>query len=163
MGARRVVGGAGGVLFGLGAAVGLRIALAAPWQVVAFFAALFCLAGARIGSRTRPSIGEHKFFLRITPLLGAMGGFFLGIALVHGVPAKGDFGWPVVACCALLAGLGFALPLVAMFRFVSVACRRCGGPARLNTDSTFVRKVFAAYHYRCCSCGHTEDADFSRG
>lgn len=162
MGALRTVGGVAGLVVAVGAAVGLGLALKAPWQVIAFFAFLFGLVGVRVGSRTLPSIGEHKLLLQICPVLGALAGFALGIALVHGLPAKGDFGWPVVACCAVFAGLGLVLPFVALSKLVPVRCGQCGGRCYLGTDSTFFRKVLAKYHYRCRSCGRTEEADFSR-
>ncbi|VTR97486.1 unnamed protein product [Gemmata massiliana] len=74
MGAQRTIGGAVGLLAAIGAVVGMGLALSAPWQVVAFIAFFGGLVGARIGSRTRPSIGEHKLLLQIGPTLGALGG-----------------------------------------------------------------------------------------
>ena len=126
--------------------------LDAPWQVIVLFAFLLSLVGVRIGSRTLPSIGEHKLFLQICPILGALGGFFLGIAAIHGMQAKGDFGWPVVACCALFAGLGLVLPFFVLSKFVPVRCPQCRGPAYLGTDSTDLLALRASDGKRLWSC-----------
>jgi hypothetical protein len=150
--------GWGGLLVGIGIAVGLGIARAAPWQVVAFCAFVLGLIGARIGSRTLLALGEHKLLVQLVPAFGAMGGVFLGIHLVHGTPARGAFGWPVFACSAALALVGLVLPRVVLSKLVPVRCSRCGGRAYLGTDSTLFRKVLATYHYRCWSCGHTRQA-----
>jgi hypothetical protein len=151
-----------GLLVGSGGAVGLGIALAAPWQVVAFCAFFLGLIGARLGSRTPPALWEHKLLTNVVPVLGAMCGVFLGVYLVHGHPARGEFGWPVFVCSAALALVGLVLPLVVLSKLIPVRCPRCGGRAHLGTDSTFFRKMLATYHYRCRSCGHTQEADFSQ-
>jgi hypothetical protein len=160
--ALRSTGGVAGLLVGIGAAVGFGIALAAPWQVIAFCAFFLGLIGTRIGSRTPPALWEHKLFTQLFPVLGAMGGVFLGIYLVHGIPMRGQFGWRVFACSAALALVGLMLPLVVLSKLVPVRCPRCGGRAYLGTDSTFFRKVLAKYCYRCRSCGHAQEADFSQ-
>jgi hypothetical protein len=79
-------------------------------------------------------------------------------ARVH--PVADDFGWPVVARCALFAGLGLVLPFLVLSKLVPVSCPRCRGPAYLGTESTFFRKMLAKYHYRCRSCGHVEEMNF---
>jgi hypothetical protein len=158
----RILGGVAGLLVGIGVPACLGLVLAAPWQVVVFFACFLGLIGARVGSRTLPSFWEHKLLVQYAPIIGALAGVFLGIYLVHGVPAKGDFGWPVVACSAVLAFVGLMAPLVVLSKLVPVRCPRCGGRAYLGTGATFFRNVLARYHYRCRSCGHVEEADFSK-
>lgn len=104
----------------------------------------------------------HKAMILFCPVIGAFLGLFLGLSIVHGWPARGEFGWPVVTVCALLAFLGFLVPMLLISRFVPAACPQCKGTAYLRTDSTFLRKLLAKYVYRCSTCGHEEGADFSR-
>lgn len=103
----------------------------------------------------------HKALTLICPVIGAILGLFLGLYLVNGWPARGEFGWPVIAACASLSFLGLVAPAL-LLRAVPAACPSCGGRALLRTDSTFLRKLLAKYSYRCASCGHDEAADFSR-
>jgi hypothetical protein len=102
----------------------------------------------------------HKALILYCSVAGAYGGFFLGLYLVHGSPVKGALGWPVIISCALLAFLGFMIPMF-LLRMVPASCPRCGGPAFLRTESTFFKKLLAVYKYRCKVCKHAERADFS--
>lgn len=102
----------------------------------------------------------HKALLVFCPAAGSILGAFLGLYLVHGWPAKGEFGWPVVAACAILAFVGFLAPSL-LLRLAPASCQRCGGRAFLHTTSTFWHRPLAQYSYRCTACGHDERADFS--
>lgn len=161
MGTLRVVGGVAGLLVGVGATVWLGVVVGARWPAVAFWSVVFGAIGARAGSLTPVSIWQHKFLLQFTPVCGAIGGFFLGVLLVHGIPAKGDFGLPVVACSAALAFLGLVLPFVALTRLVPAQCPQCGGRSYLGTDSSFFKKMLAKYRYQCGSCRHAEPLNFT--
>jgi DNA-directed RNA polymerase subunit RPC12/RpoP len=162
MGSLRIYGGAAGLLLGISIAVWLGIVIGATWPAIVFWAFVLGTFGARIGSFTPLSIWQHQFLIQIGSVMGAIGGVFLGIYLVHGFPPRGDFGWPVFACSAALGGLGFVLPLLVMSRLVPVRCPQCGGRSDFGTDSTFFHKMLAKYHYRCRSCGHAEEANFNR-
>ncbi len=103
----------------------------------------------------------HKALVVLCPVVGAFLGIFLGLYLVHGVPAVGEFGWPVVAACAVLGLVGLLVPAF-LVRLIPARCPSCGGAAYLRTDSSFLREQLARYSYRCAACGHDEAADFSR-
>jgi hypothetical protein len=152
----RTIGGDVGLLVGVTVAVGLGIKLAAPVGGYVFLIVVLGSLGYRLGSLTPPSVGEHQLLLRYGPVIGAFAGFFLGLYLVDGFPAKGAFGWQVVACCAACILPGLVLPWIVITKLMYVRCPQCHGHAYFGTDSTFFRKMLAQYHYRCRSCGHTQ-------
>ncbi len=104
----------------------------------------------------------HKALVVLCPVVSAFLGIFLGLYLVHGVPALDEFGWPGVAACAVLGIVGLLSP-VFLVRLVPARCPSCGGSAYLRTDSSFLGAQLARYSYRCAAaCAHDEAADFSR-
>jgi hypothetical protein len=107
VGSLRIVGGVAGLIIGIGTVVWLGIVVKAGWVAIAFWAFVLGAIGARIGSLALLPIWQHKLLIQVVPVFGAMGGLFLGVYLVHGIPAKGDFGLPVYACSAALASRGW--------------------------------------------------------
>ena len=133
VGSLRTIGSAVGLLVGMGIAVWLGMVFRAQWPAIVVWGFVLGAFGLRIGSRSPLSIWQHKLLMQMLAALGAIGGVILGVYLVHGAPAKGDFGWPVVVCSAVLAGLGFVLPVWAISRFVPVGCPQCGGRSTART------------------------------
>jgi hypothetical protein len=111
--------------------------------------------GAQLGTRLPLPMWEHKILLVWGPVCCALAGVFLGVWLVMGVPARGEFGVLVYATAGFFALVGFAVPAFVLYRFVAVVCPCCGGRAYLGTDSTVSRKLFASYYYKCTQCHHT--------
>jgi hypothetical protein len=158
-----VIGGILGALAGAGLAVGVAAVVSRQsFPVVSTSLAVLALGtiGAQLGSGSPMPVWEHQVLMRLSPVCCALAGFFLGVYLVHGMPAKGEFGIAVVSCCALFAVLGVLVPLFVLSRLVPVFCPRCKGRAYLCTDSTFLKKMLATYAYRCRTCEHAQQARF---
>lgn len=156
MSALRLAGGIVGFALAAGAACWLgRVELRNPWVGVVVIAALSGWIGACLGSGSPLPPFLHRALMGLGSVAGGIGGVFLGIHLVHGTPARGEFGARVVACSAALGLAGFLVPFFLVGQFVPVECGRCGRAAYLRAEGRFFGTL-GTYQYRCRSCGHAE-------